>query len=207
MPDWENIFSEKGRVFFEPHPDMDKLSKIFKEKNIQKILDIGFGTGRHIVFFSKKGFKMYGFDASPKGLELTNKWLVEEDLSAQLILHRMEMKFPYPNNFFDAIISIQVMHHNKMKDILVTVSEIERVLKKGGYLFITFPKLENNANFDEWKLEEIEYGTFVPQNGQEKGVPHHFFTIDEIYDVFSSFNLLEIYNDGTNHRAILGVKK
>ncbi|MFX1452171.1 MAG: class I SAM-dependent methyltransferase [Promethearchaeota archaeon] len=207
MPDWEDIFSEKGRVFIEPHPDMDKLSKIFKEKNIHKILDIGFGTGRHIVFFSKQGFKMYGFDASTKGLELTNKWLAEEGLSAQLVLHKMELKFPYPNTFFDAIISIQVIHHNKMKDILITVSEIERVLKKGGYIFITFPKLENNANFDEWKLKEIEDGTFVPQDGQEKGLPHHFFTIDEIYDVFSSFNLLEIYNDGTNHRAILGVKK
>ena len=207
MPDWDDIFSEKGRVFTEPHPDMKKIAKIFKEKNIQKILDIGFGTGRHIIFFSKKGFEIYGFDASPKGLSLAQQWLTEEGLTAELILHKMEKKFPYPDNFFDAIISIQVVHHNKIKDILITVDEIERVLKKGGIIFITFPKLKGRTNLDEWKLKEIETGTYIPQNGPEKGLPHHFFTKEEIHDVFCSFNLLEVYDDRKRHRAILGVKK
>jgi len=119
----------------------------------------------------------------------------------------MEAKFPYDDNFFDAIISIQVIHHNKMKDILITVSEIERVLRKGGVIFITFPRLEGRGGLDDWKLKEVERGTYIPQAGQEKGLPHHFFTMEEIHDVFSSFNLLEIYNDRKRHRAILGIKK
>jgi len=207
MPDWDDIFSEKGRVFTESHPDMEKIAKVFKEKGVQKILDIGFGTGRHIIFFSKKGFEIYGFDASPKGLSLAKQWLEEEGLTAELIFHRMEKKFPYADNFFDAIISIQVVHHNKIKDILTTVGEIERVLKSGGIIFITFPKLEGRSNLDEWRLKEIEAGTYIPQNGPEKGLPHHFFTLKEINDVFSSFDLLEIYDDRKRHRAILGVKK
>ena len=119
----------------------------------------------------------------------------------------MEKKFPYTDNFFDAVISIQVMHHNKMKDILITVSEIERVLKKGGIIFITFPKLDGRSNSDDWKLKEIEKGTYIPQDGPEKGLPHHFFTLEEIYDVFSSFDFLEIYDVKTRHLAILGAKK
>jgi len=207
MPDWDDIFSEKGRYFTEPHPDMEKIAKFFKEKDVQKILDIGFGTGRHLIFFLKKGFEIYGFDASPKGLSLATQWLTEEGLTAELILHRMEKKFPYTDNFFDAIISIQVLHHNKIADILTTISEIERVLKRGGIIFITFPKLEGSPNREDWKLKEIETGTYLPQDGPEKGLPHHFFTMEEIHDVFSSFNLLEIYNDRKRHRAILGVKK
>ena len=152
-------------------------------------------------------FEIYGFDASPNGLSLTKKWLAEESLTAELVLHRMEKKFPYTDNFFDAVISIQVMHHNKMKDILITVSEIERVLKKGGIIFITFPKLDGRSNSDDWKLKEIEKGTYIPQDGPEKGLPHHFFTLEEIYDVFSSFDLLEIYDVKTRHLAILGAKK
>ena len=207
MPDWDYIFSEKGKVFTEPHPDIERIAKIFEEKDVKKILDIGFGTGRHIIFFLKKGFEIYGFDASPKGLSITKQWLKEENLMADLKLHRMEEKFPYQDNFFDAIISIQVMHHNKIKDILVTVSEIERVLKAGGIIFITFPRLEGRVESGDWKLKEIEKGTYIPQAGQEKGLPHHFFTIEEILDVFSSFNLLEIYDDRKRHRAILGIKK
>jgi ubiquinone/menaquinone biosynthesis C-methylase UbiE len=186
---------------------MEKIASIFKEKNVKKILDIGFGTGRHIIFFLKRNFDVYGFDASPNGLSLAKQWLAEESLKAELILHRMEEKFPYNDNFFDAVISIQVMHHNLMKDIIFTVREIERVIKKRGIIFITFPKLGERADYDEWQLQKVEEGTYIPQNGPEKGLPHHFFTLDEINDVFSSFDLLEIYNDGTKHRAILGLKK
>jgi len=207
MPDWEDIFSEKGKVFTEPHPDMERIAKFFKEKGVRKILDIGSGTGRHLIFFSKKGFEIYGFDASPKAISLAKEWLAEEKLNVELKLNRMEAKFPYDDNFFDAIISIQVIHHNKMRDILKTVSEVKRVLRKGGLIFITFPKLESRNNLEDWKLKEIESGTYIPQEGQEKGLPHHFFTIEEIYEVFSSFKLLEIYNDRNRHRAILGMKK
>ncbi len=207
MPDWDVIFSEKGKVFTDPHQDMQRVAKLFKDRGVRKILDIGSGTGRHIIFFSKLDFEMYGFDASPKGLSLTKQWLSEEGLTAEVINHRMEEKFPYDDKYFDAIISIQVIHHNKMKDIIFTVSEINRVLKKEGIIFITFPKLKIRGNREDWKLREIEKGTYIPQAGQEKGLPHHFFTINEIYDVFNSFNLQEIYDDRGRHRAILGVKK
>jgi len=206
MPEWDDIFSEKGKVFTESHQDMEKIAKLFKEKGVQKILDIGSGTGRHLLYFSKKGFEVYGMDASPKGISIAKQWLLEENLNAEIILHRIEEKFPFEDNFFDAIISIQVIHHNKMKEILITISEIERVLKKGGIIFITFPRLESRSGLDKWELMEIEKNTYIPQAGQEKGLPHHFFTIEEIHDLFRSFDLLEIYDDRKRHRAILGIK-
>jgi predicted SAM-dependent methyltransferase len=119
----------------------------------------------------------------------------------------MEEKFPYTDNFFDAVISIQVIHHNLMREIMITVREINRILKKGGLIFITFPRLKDGGRIDEWNLKKVEENTYIPQAGPEKDLPHHFFTIDEVHDVFSSFELLEIYNDRKNHRAILGIKK
>ena len=207
MPDWDEIFSEKGKVFTEPHKDMERIAIFFKESGVRKILDIGSGTGRHLIFFSKKGFEIHGFDASPKAISIAKEWLLEENLKVEIKLNRMETKFPYEDNFFDAIISIQVIHHNKMEDIFNTVKEINRVLRKGGIIFITFPKLRDRPDFDDWNLKEIETGTYIPQAGQEKGLPHHFFTMEEIYDVFSSFNILEIYDDRERHRAVLGIKK
>jgi SAM-dependent methyltransferase len=207
MPDWDDIFSEKGKVFTEPHPDMEKMFKLFEEKGVKRILDIGSGTGRHLIYFSKKGFEVYGMDASPKGISIAEQWLLEENLKAEIILHRMEEKFPYEDSFFDVVISIQVIHHNKMKDILITVSEIERVLRKEGIIFITFPRKGDGSGREDWKLTEIEKNTYIPQAGKERGLPHHFFTLEEIHDVFHSFELLEIYDDRKRHRAILGIKK
>ena len=84
---------------------------------------------------------MYGFDASPKALSMTQEWLNDENLNATLCEHQMEDAFPYENNFFDAIISVQVIHHNLMKNIRKTINELERVLKPNGLLFVTFPVL------------------------------------------------------------------
>ena len=97
---------------------MERLTKIFKENGVQRVLDLGCGTGRHLLFFSKKGFDIYGLDKSPKGLKIAKNWLDEENLSEKLTHQRIDQKFPYENDFFDVIISIQVIHHNLMKEIL-----------------------------------------------------------------------------------------
>jgi len=207
MPGWNDIFSEKGKVFTEPHPEMERVARLFKERNVKVILDLGCGTGRHLIFFSQKGFTVYGFDASPKALEIAGKWLAERCKEVELNHHRMENKFPYKNCFFDAVISIQVIHHNLMKDVIFTIKEIERILKPNGLIFITFPYKKRATRFQQWNLKKVEKGTYIPQKGPEEGLPHHFFKKREIRKVFKSFDLQEIKIDETNHRAILGVKK
>ncbi|MFX1446468.1 MAG: class I SAM-dependent methyltransferase [Promethearchaeota archaeon] len=206
MPDWDHLFTEQGKIFVKPHPDMERLAKLFKEQGIQKILDLGCGTGRHLVFFARKGFELYGIDGSPKALEIASKWLKEEGLNAELKNHRMEQRFPFADGFFDAIISIQVIHHNLMRDIIFTIKEIKRILKVKGMIFITVAILKGKAKAKRLDLKEIEKNTYIPQKGIEEGLPHHYFTLEEIYEVFSSFDLQEIYIDDTGHRAILGQK-
>jgi len=206
MPDWDDIFAKKGKYFTKPHPDMERLADFFNERGVQRILDLGCGTGRHLIFLLKKGFEVYGLDGSPNGLEIAETWLKEENLSSELTCQKIEEKFPYTDGFFDAVISIQVIHHNLMKDIMVTVKELERILKPEGLIFLTFPLLQNFYNMMD-KMEKVETGTYIPLTGKEKGLPHHFFKVAEIKRVFSTFNLSEIYIDETNHRAILGQKR
>ena len=202
MPDWDDIFNERGKLFIEPHSDMIRIAGFFRENHIKRILDLGCGTGRHLIFFSKLGFDIYGFDASSRALEIARNWLDEEGLDVKVLHHKMEDRFPYENEFFDAIISIQVIHHNLMSDILFTVHEIERVIKPSGMIFITVP-----IDFDQnSQYYEVEKGTYIFQNGLESGIPHHYFTIEEIIKVFKSFKLLEIFIDNYNHWCILGIK-
>ncbi|TFF63436.1 MAG: class I SAM-dependent methyltransferase [Promethearchaeota archaeon] len=206
MTAWDEIFKKSGRVFQEPHPKMDELREMFQERDFDRILDLGCGTGRHLVYFSKKGFKMYGFDSSPNAIKQARRWLGEENLNAEITVHKMENKFPFPSNYFDAVISIQVIHHNKLEVIKMSVKEIERVIKKGGIIFISFPVLRKFSKKNRWKLEEIEERTFLPLDGPEKGLPHHFFLENEIYEVFNKFKILRMELDGTNHKYIIAEK-
>jgi len=207
MPDWEDIFKKEGKVFHDPHPDMERIAELCLKKGFNKILDLGCGSGRHLVYFSNKGFKIYGLDSSPKALEISKNWLEKEGKYCDLKLHRIEQKFPYSNAYFDAIISIQVIHHNLLKQIKFTINEIERILKSNGLIFITFPLLGEGSKIDTWNLKKVETGTYIPQSGPEKGLPHHFFTENEIYDIFEAFKILELYVDKTKHRALLAEKK
>ncbi|MFW9802672.1 MAG: class I SAM-dependent methyltransferase [Candidatus Thorarchaeota archaeon] len=209
MPEWEDIFEEKGRVFTEPHQDMERVVQVFQEHHVKRVLDVGCGSGRHLVFLSKNGFDTYGFDVSRSALSLAQKWLQEEGLQATIIRHQMEERFPYEDSFFDAVVSTQVIHHNRMREILFTVGEIERVLRSGGVLFASFPIFSEvpSEGDKDWKLEEIEPGTYIPQRGPEAGIPHHYFTEEEIYEVLSNFDIKGIQIDETRHRCVLGFKK
>ena len=205
MPDWDDVFAEKGKYFTTPHPDIERLANLFNEKGVRRILDLGCGTGRHLLFLLKKGFEVYGLDGSPNGLEIAKNWLTDENLSSELTCQKIEHEFPYKDGFFDAVISIQVIHHNLMKDILFTVNEIKRILKSEGFIFLTFP-LHQGFYVKRQNMRKVETRTYIPLTGQEKGLPHHFFTVAEVKRVFSAFDLSEIYIDETNHRAILGQK-
>jgi SAM-dependent methyltransferase len=205
MPDWDRIFMERGRVFTDPHADIQRVVKLIRDRDGSRILDLGCGTGRHIIFLSRLGFDVYGFDASPKAIAMAQEWLKNEGHEATLCEHQMEDPFPYENDFFDAVISIQVIHHNLMTDIRKTISEIERVLKPGGVLFVTFPILHPGpvSEEEDWNLVEVEEMTCVPQRGWESGIPHHYFTLEEIPIEFHSFNIHDIYLDETGHRCVI----
>lgn len=209
MPEWDTIFREKGYIFSEPHPEMERIAKLFVSRNVQRVLDLGCGTGRHMVFFSEKGFQMYGLDASEHALQLAKLWLDKSSLQGELRQHKMECRFPYDDDFFDAVISIQVIHHNKISDIMYTIREIERVLRKGGIAFVSVAVLKEERLFpdSDWALSEIEPGTYIPQKGPESGILHHYFTPDELRSAFSGFDILEMFIDSTNHRCLLGIKK
>ncbi|NHI89255.1 MAG: class I SAM-dependent methyltransferase [Candidatus Thorarchaeota archaeon] len=205
MPDWDSIFADRGRVFTGPHSEIDKVVKLIKDKSGSRILELGCGSGRHVIHLAKLGFDVYGFDASPKAIRMTQDWLDEESLNAHLCQHRMEEPFPYDDNFFDAVISTQVIHHNLITNIRKTILEIERVLRPDGVLFVTFPILRASpaSKDDGWKLKEVEKGTYIPQSGWESGIPHHYFTEDEIPYEFQSFEIQEVYLDETGHRCVI----
>ncbi len=200
---WNEVFKTQGKFFTDPHEDMPDVVARFKKKKVQRVLDLGSGSGRHVVYLARHGFSVYGFDKSSIGLDITREWLKSEGLKADLRSGEMTVALPYEDDFFDAVISIQVIYHAVLTDITRTVEEIKRVLKTSGLIFITFPSLRNQAR----KYEEIEPGTFVPLDGMEKGLPHHYFTPDTLEEMFKDFEITDIHIDEDDHYVLSGFKR
>ncbi len=199
---WDKVFKEHGAFFEEPHEDMVHIVQLLVGKRARRVLDLGCGSGRHIVYLARNRFSVYGLDSSPEGIKRTRAWLRKEGLKADVRLQSMTKPLPFKDSFFDAVISVQVIHHATLAEIRKVVKEIARVIKKDGVVYVTVPKLKNQAE----AFQEIEPGSFVPLDGLEKGLPHHFFTPAELRELFKDFEITDIHLDSGEHYCLLGIR-
>lgn len=183
---WRQMDKKNVDYFYEkPQPYIPTLAKIMKKKKMRRVLDVGFGYGRNFVYLARKGFSIYGFDNSKIALEAMRKRLSNERLKGKLVLHDMNKRFPYADGFFDAVISVSVMHHSTYDKVKKISSELDRVLRKGGILFITAPNEKSQAK----RFKRIAYRTFIPLDGKEKGVPHFYFSTPIVKRLFKNYRL------------------
>ena len=200
---WEEIFRRDGRVFQEPAPVVVEFAARLVERGCLRVLDLGCGNGRHVVYLARQGFGVCGMDSARTALRLTRQWLDEEDLSASLVLADMRHPLPFRDAAFDALVSTQVIHHSMRTTVQATAREIERVLRHGGLALVTVP-----ARTDpEDECVEIEPGTFVPQSGSEKGLPHHILAPDELCALFPQFSVVDLSVRGDVVIAMVGSQR
>jgi SAM-dependent methyltransferase len=102
--------------------------QIFQDRGCSRLLDLGCGSGRHVVHLAKEGFKVHGTDISPTGLRMTRDWLVEEGLVAGVVLADMRRPLPFCDGAFEGLLSTQVIHHAPIAAVRGTIREIWRVL-------------------------------------------------------------------------------
>ncbi len=199
---WQKIFKEYGKCFNEPHEDMNKITKLFKKNKVKNILDVGCGSGRHVVYFSQKGFDVSGIDNSQEGINISNNWLKETNLHANLKLASFFKKFPFKDNYFDAVISTWSIHHGKEKQVKFSINEIKRVLKPNGLIYISVTSTFKNRPIKE-KIK-IEPHTWIITKGVEKDVPHHIFTKEMVKEYFKDFEIIDLHKDLILHWCIMG---
>ena len=98
-----------------------------------RLLDAGCGTGGNLAALQKHGFHCEGFDFSPVAVEFCRARGLEQ-VSLGSIL-----EIPYPDCTFDIVISCDVLNDAGTADEEQALSELFRVLKPGGRLFLNLP--------------------------------------------------------------------
>ena len=90
------------------------------------------------------------------------------------------------------VISISTIHHGTKEQVQNLINRIYEAIVENGRIFITVPDFESSKKWNTFKdYEEVTEGTFAPLSGPEKGLPHSFFTKEEVQKLFSKFNNLE----------------
>jgi len=184
MADWETLYKEKGIVQKEPSKFVKEVVEFFKQQNLKKILDLGCGTGRHTIYLLENGFKVYGCDASESALNIAKEIIKNAEFK------KCDMtSLLYEDNYFDGILCHFVIQHGKIEQIKKAISEIYRVLRKEGNLYLSVPSVKHPEYFTG---EEIEPRTKINIDAIDGNVLHHYFAEDEIRNLFNKFDIIKL---------------
>lgn len=185
---WEEIYKREGRVFPEPFPRFDEVVETFRVNGCSVILDLGCGSGRHVVHLAGHGFQSLGLDISPTALYLAQAWMREEGHEASFALADTRQPLPFRDSSIEGVLSTQVIHHARTTAVRLAIREIRRVLVQGGLAFVTVSGRKDAG----LEFEEIEPGTFIPLAGPEAGLAHHVFSAAELRSEFAGYQVLDI---------------
>jgi SAM-dependent methyltransferase len=104
----------------------------------ERILDAGCGLGEWTMLLTDQGYDVYGVDVS----RATIAWLASHFAGYRFLCGDIR-HLGFPNSFFDACFSWGVFEHFEV-GLEPCISEAWRVLRPGGYLFISVP-------FQNWR--------------------------------------------------------
>lgn len=186
--DWE-----KGAapIWLQPSEESYFYAHQWKEQGVRSVLDFGCGLGRHAIYFAEQGFQVSAFDLSEEGVAHLKQWAEAKNLPIDACVADM-MHLPYPDNRFDAAYLYHVISHTDSKGIRTILSELTRVLKPGGRVFLTFCSKET-WSFLEAGYPKLDENTVVKTGGgPEDGIPHFYVSLDDIFSLLSDYEIERI---------------
>lgn len=199
MKQWDKIFRKHGKYFTRHHKDLLYVTKIFREHRVKRVLALGCGSGRNVVYLAKKSFSVYGIDSAEEGIKIAKRWIKQERLKANLRSGSIFKKLPYGTNFFDAVLCISVLQHGKQEDRKRAIREIKRVLRPKGLLFLTVPRKRPNE-----QTKRIGTKTYLILGGEERGALHYIYNKRLLKKDFRNFTIIKIWIDYWGYLAFLG---
>jgi ubiquinone/menaquinone biosynthesis C-methylase UbiE len=103
-----------------------------------KILDAGGGIGVLQVWLQRHGYEVHNADRDPQLVQKITAINVKFGTSIQPYATDLT-KLPFTANFFDGLVSVSSLEHNKPEQFAAILKEMARVLRPGGYLALTIP--------------------------------------------------------------------
>ncbi|MDF2545475.1 MAG: methyltransferase [Anaerosolibacter sp.] len=142
-----------------------------------KILEIGVGTGNLAKRYLTSAFEFIGIDQSREMLNVAKQKFPNLRLRIGEFL-----KIPYPNNYFDIIVSTYAFHHLTDEEKEIAVAEMVRVLRKDGRIVLGDLMFENAL-----KKEEL-YSTLT-QDELSEMEDEYYSNIDMLKDISNRFSM------------------
>ena len=181
--------------FFEGAGKLDgEILSSFVNENFQ-IVDYGCGVGRVAKFLSKKVKAVYGIDVSKQMLNLAKDFCKE--CSNIEFLKSDGIKIPLENDSIDFVYSLLVLQHVEKEDAYLILKEMNRILKSGCKIYLSFPDLTSEAYWKNFEGYANNPQTRSPAKARMYTIPEVKIMMEKV-----GFKILEITDHNSKESTI-----
>jgi ubiquinone/menaquinone biosynthesis C-methylase UbiE len=167
---WDEAYRKQGRLWGGMARDLPALP------SGSRVLELGCGSGKTFFALLGRGAEVVGIDFSAPAVSLAASLAAREDNGHVAIADARCL--PFASGSFDAVTAMHVIGHVPAHDRERIRRELARVLCDRGLLWFTGFSCDD---FRAGKGRMVEPCTFE----RETGIRTHYFTEDEVRDLFS----------------------
>jgi len=186
------------RIFKGNYPNLNLNEDSFANK---KILDMGCGDGRNIVFLKRCGFKVYGAEISREIVDKMKSNLHKQGIDRIKITVSTNDDISFSDEYFDYLLSWNACYYmQNRRNFNAYVKEFARILKPDGYLVLSIPKKTCFIFKDSEKMSPgyriIKNDYFSARNGEVFRVFNGEQEIKKTFSkYFKNFVFGSVYDD------------
>jgi tellurite methyltransferase len=190
---WEPLWRRDAVAaqWLEPDPSVLAVADRLRAEGVRRVYDLGCGVGRHAGALTGRGFAVVASDLSPTALSRCRAVL--EGLGAAANLLEADMRrLALADRSVDWVLAYHVLYHATADEMAASFGEIRRVLRPGGYLYVTLISASDTKRqrFEEQvaagEAVALERSTFVcpDERDGDEYLPHHFTAETELRERF-----------------------
>jgi ubiquinone/menaquinone biosynthesis C-methylase UbiE len=183
--EWEDSYGRRENFVFSPSDELvrfvarnlrrrvglDEVIDVRPGAAGSRVLDVGCGVGRDLVFGTQMGLEMWGFDLSSRAVDIARQWMSRTtgQPAEDRVIACDICKLPWPDLFFDHAMSDSVIDSMTAEIAAAGIAEVARVLKRGGLFYCNLISGEGAAEVAGFAGEVVVAGD------HERGTVQSYF--------------------------------
>jgi ubiquinone/menaquinone biosynthesis C-methylase UbiE len=188
--EWNASYRTRETFIYYPHEEIVRFVSKYVRKRTglhsfqnagggdvpPRLLDLGCGSGRHVVYAHEMGLEAYGIDVSDTAVEQARAWAEEAGMrgAAERIVAGDVRALPWGDGTFDAAVSHGVLDSMHFEIAQAGMRETSRVLKAGGWFYCDLVSGDDSRHAREFAGEEIADWE------REKGTVQSYFNFGKL---------------------------
>jgi ubiquinone/menaquinone biosynthesis C-methylase UbiE len=126
-------------------------------KAVDRLLDVGCGSGDQVFHYIQKGAIATGVDRNPNMIELAQSISQKRGLNQAGFRVAGATELPFPDCYFDIVSISLALHEMERDERKKAVSEMKRVVKKTGTLMFIDFQVPLANNFIGYVIRTVEF--------------------------------------------------